>query len=248
MDWDDPNELERTWRAAIVRVPVGDGQSKQVTTDDLRRQNTGTQRRLPTIIYLHGCSGIWPGTHRRIKFLSDAGYLVIAPASLARETYPRSCNVETLEGSLFRGTLVLRRNDAGYAIEMARQLSIVDDSNIVLMGFSEGAVAAVGFEAQNEQQRVKARVAEGWTCHTPFSEARGVNAPESEPVLTLVGARDPWYQNKWSEGDCSEFLSSQNGSKSIVYKDSDLAGEHGLLEFERAQRDVLDFLEENLDF
>ncbi|SLN64873.1 Alpha/beta hydrolase family protein [Ruegeria meonggei] len=248
MDWDDPDELERTWRAAIVRVPVENGQSKQVTTDDLREQKSGVERKLPTIVYLHGCSGIWPGTHRRIKFLSENGYLVIAPASLARETYPRSCNVETREGDLFRGTLVLRRNDAGYAIEMARKLPIVDGNNIVLMGFSEGAVATVSFEAQNEQQRVKARVAEGWTCHTPFSEARGVNAPQSEPVLTLVGAQDPWYQNKWTEGDCSKFLNSQNGSRSIVYSDGDLAGKHGLLEFERAQRDVLNFLDENLDF
>ena len=101
---------------------------------------------------MHGCSGFWPGTHKRIKFLSDNGFLVIAPASLARHTYPRSCNVDTHEGGLFRGTLGLRQNDAGYAIEMARRLPIVDDKNIVLMGFSEGGVVAVTFEAANEQQ------------------------------------------------------------------------------------------------
>lgn len=247
-DWDNPLELDRTWRAAIVRVPAGTGQSKQVTTDDLQRQTTGVERKLPTVIYLHGCSGIWPGTHRRIKFLSDNGFLVIAPASLARETYPRSCNVETHEAGLFRGTLVLRHNDAGHAIEMARQISIVDDKNIVLMGFSEGALAAVTFEAQNEQQQVRARVSEGWTCHTLWRESRGVNAPESEPVLTLVSERDPWYQNEWSRGDCEQFLNTNNGSKSIVYGDGVMADKHGLLEFRSAQQHVLDFLGERLDF
>ena len=247
-DWSDPYEMERTWRAAIVRVPAGRGQSRRVTTDDLQKQTTEIERKLPTIIYMHGCSGIWPGTHKRVKFLSDNGFLVIAPASLARETYPRSCNVDTHEGGLFRGTLVLRQNDAGYAIEMARRLPIVDDKNIVLMGFSEGGAAAVTFEAANEQQHVRARVSEGWTCNTPWLEYRGVNAPESEPVLTLLGERDPWHQNRWTRGNCAQFLNSTNGSKSIVYRNGVLADNHGLLEFDTAQQDVLDFLRENLDF
>ncbi|MCV0425930.1 MAG: dienelactone hydrolase family protein [Roseibium sp.] len=247
-DWDDPLELDRTWQAAIVRVPAGKGQSRQVTTDDLLQQTTGIEGKIPTVIYLHGCSGIWPGTHTRIKFLSDNGFLVIAPASLARETYPRSCNVETHEGGLFRGTLVLRHNDAGYAIEKAREVSIVDKKNIVLMGFSEGGLATVTFEARNEQQHVSARVSEGWTCHVPWPEARGVNAPESEPVLTLVGERDPWYQSQWTIGDCAQFLNPTNGSKSVVYRDGVLADKHGLLDHEIAQRDVLEFLNKNLDF
>ena len=247
-DWSDPSEMERTWRAAIVRVPVGKGQSRRVTTDDLKKQTTEIERKLPTIIYMHGCSGFWPGTYTRVKLLSDYGFLVIAPASLARKTYPQSCNVDTHEGGLFRGTLVLRRNDAGYAIEMARRLPIVDTKNIVLMGFSEGGVAAVTFEATNEQQHVRARISEGWTCNTPWPEYRGVNAPESEPVLTLLGERDPWHQNRSTRGDCAQFLSSTNGSKSIVYKDGVLADNHGLLEFDIVQQDVLDFLRENLDF
>lgn len=246
-DWDDPEELNRTWRAAIVRIPTGPGQSRQVSIDDLEQQATGIDGKLPTVVYLHGCSGIWPGTHRRIKFFADNGYLVIAPASLARETYPRSCNVDTREAGLFRGTLTLRRNDAGHAIEMARRISIVDDRNIVLMGFSEGALATVKFEAQNEKQHVRARVAEGWTCHIPWPEYRGVDAPDNEPVLTLVGSGDPWYQDQWSKGDCARFLNAGNGSKSIVYSEGAMATEHGLLEFQTAQKAVLDFLQENLD-
>jgi dienelactone hydrolase len=245
--WDDPAELDRTWRAAIVRIPRAPGRSQQLTTDDLEKKTVEIEGKLPTVIYLHGCSGIWPGTHSRLKFLADNGFLVIAPASLARETYPRSCNVKTREGALFRGTVVLRRNDAGHAIEMARQLAVVDDKHIVLMGFSEGALATVTFEAQNERQRVRARVAEGWTCILPWPEYRGVNAPESEPVLTLVGEQDPWYQDQWTKGDCAPFLNADNGSKSIVYKDGALAANHGLLEFETAKKDVLDFLQANLD-
>jgi len=246
--WDDPRELERTWRAAIVRVPDGPGRSRQVTTEDLETQATGIGRRLPTIIYLHGCSGIWSGTHQRTRFLADNGYLVIAPASLARKVYPRSCNEETQEAGLFRGTLRLRRNDAGHAIEKARRLSFVDDDNIVLMGFSEGALTAVKFAPQNDRQRVAARIAESWTCHAGWPEYKGIAAPDTEPVLALVGEQDPWYQDQWTKGDCTPFLNSQNGSKSIVYRKGPLAKKHGLLEFDSARREVLHFLKENLNF
>ena len=197
---------------------------------------------------MHGCSGIWPGTHRRMKFLAENGFLVIAPVSLARKAYPRSCNVETHEGALFRGTLGIRNLDAGHAIERARELSIVDAENIILMGFSEGGLSAVTFKARNDRQKVRARVAEGWTCHTPWAEYRGVNAPETEPVLTLLGERDPWYQSQWTRGDCGDFLNAENGSRSIVYREGELAEKHGLLEFEAVRREVLGFLRERVGF
>ncbi len=141
----------------------------------------------------------------------------------------------------------MRQSDAGYAIEKARMLSVVDGDNIVLMGFSEGGTTAATFEPENERQQVRARVVEGWTCHAPWSEHRGVNAPENEPVLTLLADQDPWHQNQWTKGDCAEFLDTTNGSRSIVYKDELLARSHGLLEFQSVQQDVLKFLEETLD-
>ena len=244
--WDDPQELDRTWDRAIVHLPAEPGRSDWITTEELAARSAQSTQKLPTVIYLHGCSGIWSGTHQRMKFLADNGFLVIAPASLAREVYPRSCDVETRKAGLFRGTVVLRRNDAGHAIETARQLRIVDDSNMVLMGFSEGALTTVTFEAQNDRQRVRARVAEGWTCRAGWLEYKGVKAPENEPVLTLVGENDPWYQDQWTKGECTPFLNAQNGSRSIVYRDGAMKDKHGLLEFETARQDVLAFLKEHL--
>jgi dienelactone hydrolase len=244
-DWSDPRELRRSWQSAIVRIPVEKGQSRLATVSDLLNESVGIDRKIPTAIYLHGCSGFWPGTHLRTKFLADNGFLVIAPASLARAKYPRSCNIKTKKGGLFRQTLKIRQYDAGHAIEMAKQLSIVDKENIVLVGFSEGALVAATFEADNEHQQTRARIVEGWTCNTPWPEHKGVNAPSNEPVLTLVGERDPWYQDQWTRGDCTPFLNDANGSKSIVYRDELLAPKHGLLEFHAVQKDVLAFLKEH---
>lgn len=242
-DWADKAELQRTWDAALAYLPIGSGQSKLTTITELGQTKTSSGKALPTIIYMHGCSGFWSGIHVRLKLLADKGFLVIAPASLARAKYPKSCDVERKKGGLFRGTLKLRQNDAGYAIEQARQLPIVDGQKLVLMGFSEGAVVAATFEASNEQQKVRARIVEGWTCQTPWPEYKGVNAPVDQPVLTLVAEQDPWFQSQWTKGNCGSFLNGENGSKSIVYRDKDLINQHALLETPLVQRDIFDFLE-----
>jgi dienelactone hydrolase len=140
----------------------------------------------------------------------------------------------------------MRQNDAGYAIEKARQLTFVDGKNIFLVGLSQGGITTATFTAKNELQKVNARVVEGWTCHADWSEYAGINAPESEPVLTLVGSRDPWYQNPWTKGDCTEYLSKTNGSKSVVYRRRFLSTQHELLDFKKPKREVLKFLREQL--
>ena len=56
-DWSSPDELDRTWQASLVRIPnkhkVFAGQ-----ISDLPYEALLDKRKLPTVIYLHGCSGI----------------------------------------------------------------------------------------------------------------------------------------------------------------------------------------------
>ena len=76
----------------------------------------------PTVIYLHGCDGLWDATHTRIDFLASHGYAVIAPLSFARKKYPQSCDTGHYRGGLYRLTLAMRHHDAGYAIAQAKTL------------------------------------------------------------------------------------------------------------------------------
>jgi dienelactone hydrolase len=246
-DWSDPTEMQRAWDAAIVRVPTGDGQSTQVAIADLPALMTGRDTPLPTVIYLHGCSGIWSGTHTRLKFLADNGFLVIAPASFARLKYPRSCDVATHQSSLYRPTLRMRQNDAGQAIEKARDLPFVDTDRMVLMGLSEGGITTATFTPANDRQRVAARVIEGWTCRAGWGEYARINAPANEPVLALVASHDPWFQQDWNRGDCGPSMTRNPDSRSVVYSSGDLAYYHELLEFNEPRREALDFLRHHLD-
>jgi dienelactone hydrolase len=241
-DWSDPAELERTWRAALVRVPVDDGSVLKARMDELPQQDVPTGTAYPTVIYLHGCSGIWPGTYRRIDFLARNGFAVIAPASFARAKYPQSCDPATHKGGMYRDTLKMRQFDAGYAIAKAKTLPWVDTENVFLMGLSEGGITTATFSSRAPAARVNARVVEGWTCHAGWSEYKGINAPDTEPVLTLVGEGDPWFQSVWTKGECGKFLSETNGSRSVVYRQGRLRTQHELLEDDRVKATVIDFL------
>ena len=245
-DWSDPKELQRTWEAALVRIPGGETGMIKTTMQKLDAVESLNGKKFPTVIYLHGCSGLWKGTYRRIDWLAENGFAVIAPISFARKKYPQSCDAKHHQGGMYRPTLTMRQNDAGHAIVKAKELRWVDSDNIFLMGLSQGGITTATFKSKDPAAAVNARVVEGWTCHAGWKEYRGINAPVSEPVLTLVAENDPWFQRPFSRGDCGQFLNSNNGSKSVVYQSAPQRNRHELLEFKDVQQTVLKFLHRHL--
>jgi dienelactone hydrolase len=241
-DWFDPDEMEQSWEAGLVRIPDGNGAFIKGIMAELEGMDLPAGTKFPTVIYLHGCAGVWKGTRTRINFLARNGFAVIAPVSFAREKYPKSCDPKTYESGLYRGTLRIRQYDAGYAIKKSKTLQWVDPENVFLMGYSQGGVAAATFSSNNRAASVNARVIEAWTCHAGWMEYEGIYAPPSEPVLALVAEDDPWYEDSWTSGDCGRFLDPGNGSKSVVFRDEELRHRHALLEHADVQSLVLQFL------
>ena len=240
VDWSSPDELHRTWQAALVRIPkhhqVYAGQISNLPIEALP-----VKEKLPIVIYLHGCSGVWWGTYIRLDFFAENGFAVIAPASFARAKYPKSCDSATKRVGLYRETLKMRQYDALNAIKNAKQLDWVDSKNLFLVGFSQGGITSATLST-NIDTTVNARVIEGWTCHAGWSEYRGINAPVSEPVLALVADQDPWFQDSWTRGSCGRYMNSENGSRSMVYRTGSLMSKHSLLDDSDVQNRVLEFL------
>ena len=242
-DWNDPAELERVWQAALVRIPKPDGGFIATTVTELHAHDLEESGKFPTVIYLHGCYGLWSGTYTRIDFLASNGYAVIAPPSMARKKYSKSCEPVQIQGGFYRGVLKIRQADAGYVIEKAKTLPWVDANRVFLVGLSEGGITTATFRSDSKGASVRARVVEGWSCQSGWREYKGVNAPEGEPVLALLGAKDPWFQNPYNRGDCTGFIKKrQDGSKSVVYTEGDLSHRHMLMEDEGVQAEVLEFL------
>ena len=136
----------------------------------------------------------------------------------------------------------MRQNEAEYAIREARKLIWVDSKNIFLMGHSEGGITTATFTGEP----VKARIIEGWGCHASWPEYHGLNALKTEPVLSIIGDKDPMLQNPALQGDCGEFALN-DASESVVFNSGYLRYEHFLFEYPEAKRIVRKFLEKKLN-
>ena len=240
LDWQDPAELERVWQASWFKFPQGHGANEESTIEELLATGDKAIKKFPTVIFVHGCAGLLRGEKRRIDFFAANGYVVISPVSFARKKYPKSCSIFPKRAFLYRGTLSLRQFDVAYVIQKAKALDWVDEDNIFLVGHSEGAGVAATFN--HPKVSVNARVVESWTCQAQWPEYRGVNAPDSEPVLTLVSRNDPWFQQPPTAGSCDSFLDKKNGSQSMVYADSVTDGKHKVLDYPEVKTHVLEFL------
>ncbi len=135
----------------MVRIPNGAGKYVSTTINKLDKEKFEKHIKHPTVIYFHGCAGVWEGTYTRINYLAKNGYAVIAPVSFARKKYPKSCNVVTKQGGLYRGTLKIRQFDAGFAIEHAKLIPWVDPDNVFLMGLSRGGITTATFSSKSAQ-------------------------------------------------------------------------------------------------
>lgn len=230
------SDLDRTWTQAQVWLP---GTVVAVTPADIPAKTTATA----VILYAHGCDGPGRITTASARFLAAAGYLVVAPDSFARRHKPRSCDPSIPQGSMHRAVLGWRQDELRHAMTRLRMMPATRDLPIALMGHSEGAITVATIEAPD----ATLRIIEGWTCHAGWPEYRGLNAPSDQPVLSLVGSRDPWFRLPVLQGDCGAFMPDGGQMRSVVYNPpGNLAESHWLSADRGVQATILEFLSANL--
>lgn len=230
----DATELARTYEGALVYIPGGQG-AEQGTVADLAVHLFDVPA---VVLYMHGCSGLIEIAHAAGRMYAEAGYVFVAPDSFARSDKPVSCRPEGPEGGLHRAVLSWRQAEVGHAIAQIRALT---QAPIILAGHSEGAITAATFTGAP----LVARVIEGWTCNAGWPEYIGLAAPEAEPVLSLVGKRDPWFRLPVLRGDCGEFMDTND--RSVVFTAPDpLFDQHWTSGDAGVQALILEFLRDQL--
>jgi hypothetical protein len=214
---DSRPDLARTWdRATVVLPAIGGRPIRFARIDDGEVGGEVGGRRLPTVIYLHGCTGL--GDRDFLRRLAAAGFAVIAPDSFARSYRPLQCDPKNKSGGYNLFIYEFRLAELAFALQRAAELEWVDRRNLFLIGSSEGGVAAALYRGGEFNARVIAQ----WTCHgAPI--VRGLGAPEGEPVLAIVHQGDPWYRperTRGQGGDCGQFMGDRPASRSIVLSGS----------------------------
>ena len=233
-------EVANSWQKSRVYIPTSSGGNRITLSQLLEKMEDYNGQRLPVAVYLHGCAGLWFGSDRRALFLTKLGFIVIAPDSFARPSKKTSCIPSQLRGGLFRGTLIERQEEAAYALSSISQIPWVDTDQILMIGFSEGGNTVATLN-ENILRKIRARVIEGWGCNAGWIEYHGLSTTHNQPVLSLLGAQDPWFRHPSLQGDCSEYMKNDE-SLSIVYKNTPLNTVHNLLDWEEPKKDLSKFL------
>lgn len=231
----DDAEVARTWDAAQVWLP---GTVNATSVDAL----AGVEAPRAVVLYAHGCDGPSRITTVTARFLAEAGYLVVAPDSFARQDKPASCDPAQARGGLHRAVLGWRQDEMRHALDRLRGIAAMAAAPVVLMGHSEGGITVATMQAPD----VAMRVIEGWTCHAGWPEYLGLNAPGDQPVLALVGDDDPWFRLPVLHGDCGAVMQGDAQVSEVYTAPGDLAAKHWLSADGKVQTLILNFIETHL--
>lgn len=227
----DAADVERTWDKALVALPFS-----SPTSWDRLLAAAPPNHRHPTVVYLHGCTGLSSVARRDMTLLARAGYAVIAPDSFARRYRPSNCEAEGTTGGTFPMAFALRHGEIRHAAARLRTVPWVDPAKVVLMGFSEGGIAVAAYDGDE----FAAHVITGWTCHAPSDAPQittGVWAPHGKPVLAIVASADPWFVWPGWRGHCGESVTKARVESIVVD-----ATEHHVTWHPAASRALLAFL------
>ena len=204
------SDIARTFEYATIVLPGRHGEPPLVTRPDddgLSRhlERFGQDVRFPTVLYLHGCTGL--ESLRPLQAFARQGFAVLAPNSFARRYRPLQCRPSERTGGLNVFVFDFRLTEITYALARITELDWVDRERLFLVGTSEGGLAAALYRGDD----FRARVVTQWTCHgAPL--VRGLAGPLDEPVLAVVRAGDPWYdpsRTPGQRGHCGIFMAGR---------------------------------------
>jgi hypothetical protein len=251
--WNSANrtdELDRTLDYAIVKIPdsyyrmtnssigVLHGAYLKDVRDEI--EMISHRKKIPMIIYMHGCSGILNEAFSDIIFITHNGYAAIAPNSFARNYKPISCNPQFHQAGLHRNVLSFRIAEAKYAYDYVKSLSWVDTNNIFLMGFSEGGITT----AKYPYDGISGKIILGWTCNSGWHDHVGISGSKDIPVFAAVGSKDPWFRKPLLQGNCGYAIKKRPNSKSLVVKT--IYPLHYIQYSKEVKNEILEFLKLNI--
>ncbi len=196
------SDVARSWHKAVVYLP---GSARTTTIDKIV-----VEKPMAAAIFMHGCAGIDRDGRAWSAMLAKLGLLVVLPDSLARTDRKPSCDVVNKKGGLFPPVHGMRLDEIAHAAEQVRKQPWFDGKNLFLMGYSEGAVAAV----RSKLSGFRGVIATSWTCTNSNVPAfDGVFTPAETPVLTMAHADDPWFKAPNLKGSCADkFAGRKNAS------------------------------------
>jgi hypothetical protein len=216
----DGSELTAAWAASQVYVRhsgelvFGRGGDEQVRA---RLERLLAGKRLPTIVYLPGCSlPRWPGPSHFWRQVTRSGFAVIGIDGFARSDWQQLCANKTL-------LMQALNQQIRFVVQQLKQFDWVDHNNLFLMGYDEGGSAVSAYLGDGFNGIIT--VAASCTAHVLRPIA---------PLLAVASEHDASLDD--TQNYC-HYASERVLIDSVV---------HGVLVFEDAQQAVHRFLRRHL--
>lgn len=228
-----PNEMIiESWKSAKVVVPglTGSPIKLNEVPEDTKAH--------PIVIFLHGCNGINQDSIRWGEALRKLGYIAILLDSFAIPGRQSNCDGENKirdAGGKAVEVKTLRANETRVAREKIRTLHWADDSNIFLMGHSEGGAGVVFTRATG----FRAVISSGFKCgyYHPKTKRLPIRVDAKIPILFLYYKEDPWFDTD----NCKNFIKTRNNVRVIELEGNN----HETSSNDIARHEVAEFLRKN---
>ncbi|MEQ8806370.1 MAG: dienelactone hydrolase family protein [Rhodospirillales bacterium] len=163
------------WERGRVSLPVSMIRAGECRSGIIRNlEPVCSAQKVPAVIFIHGCSGLNFRQFDHMDMFSKLGYPVFAPSSFARPGREKSCGKAD-------SVMDWRLEEIKIAIENVRKMSWIDQSKLILAGFSEGGIAT----AEYGGNEFIAHIGMGFGC-----DRRQFSVSNDTPVLQINGKDD----------------------------------------------------------
>ncbi len=239
--------FENTFNQAFIGIPAGVAGLTEPfygTLEEAKKQVPEafkSTKKLATVFYMQGSGKFSKGPTFRKWITGEGGYVFFAPNShkgKGRPTYS-----SPVPKSVYEKVHEYRQAEIKYALSRLNEIPFIDQSNMFLMGNSEGAFAAARYSGKE----FKGRLVLSWTCEPGYytDYPKVGSSYKTDPFLNIVG-RDDAYFGKFShfnkqynnEGHCGDALFRYKYAKVVLLPNTG----HNVMANLYTKQEVLGFL------
>lgn len=185
-----------SFKYAYIGVPAGYGGLQRPfygTYDEFMEIHPDfkVNKHIPTVLYMHGSSGLFTGDTYRHYIVEEVGALFFAPNSFKikeRPTYK-----SPTKHKKYLKVHKIRQAEIYQALEKLKKIDFIDNDNLFLMGNSEGGLAAAIYKCR----QFKGRIITAFSCESSyFYDNFKLGSAKDEPFLNIIGTHDQFFAKK----------------------------------------------------
>lgn len=203
---------------------------------------------VPTVVFLHGSSGINPklGYDKWQKWLAEQGIASFMFDGM--QLADRIKYSSPVDKAVYEQVHRLRGSEIDIALDVLKDASWADPSQLILAGTSEGAVSVARYDGD----AFIGKIIYSWSCEDNYFVEAHQTSQKSIPVLNIMSAKDKYFSDKNdylglddAKGHCGDAFGEEQPDNVEVVLIPDAP--HTLFNLPAAQSATLGFIEKILN-